>query len=189
VELDMVKVLVPLFIGFEEIEAITIIDILRRAEVEVVTAGLSPNPVRGAHGIPVIADLDIDAVEADSYAGIVLPGGAGTATLRADSRVRSLVMAFSKQGKTTAAVCAAPTVLSELGLLKDKKATSYPSVRSSLIVGTYLEDPVVVDDLIITSRGAGTAMAFALELAARFSSPEKAQAVARAVLADIDVKP
>jgi protein deglycase len=180
----MVKVLVPLFTGFEEIEAVTIIDILRRAGVEVITAGLSPNPVMGAHGIPLLADIDLDEATADSYAGIVLPGGAGTATLRADLRVRNLVNALYKQGKTTAAVCAAPTVLSELGLLKDKKATSYPSVRASLIVGTYLEDPVVVDDLIITSRGAGTAMAFALELAARFSSPEKAQAVAQAVLVD-----
>jgi len=180
----MVKVLVPLFTGFEEIEAITIIDILRRAGVEVVTAGLSPNPVMGAHGIPVLADIGIEAAEADAYTGIVLPGGAGTATLRADPRVRTLVTNFYQQGKTTAAVCAAPTVLSDLGLLKDKKATSYPSVRASMVVGTYLEDSVVVDDLIITSRGAGTAMAFALELAARFSSPEKAQAVADAVLAD-----
>ncbi len=178
----MVKVLVPLFTGFEEIEAVTIIDILRRAGVEVITAGLSPNPVIGAHGIPLLADTDLDEAKADSYAGIVLPGGAGTATLRADLRVRTLVNVFYKQGKTIAALCAAPTVLSELGLLKDKKATSYPSVRSSLIVGTYLEDPVVVDDLIITSRGAGTAMAFALELVARFSNPEKAHAVAQAVL-------
>lgn len=178
----MVKVLVPLFTGFEEIEAVTIIDILRRAEVNVVTAGLSPNPVMGAHGIPILADIDLDQAAADSYAGIVLPGGAGTATLRSDTRIRNLVTNFYKQGKTTAAICAAPTVLSELGFLRDKKATSYPSVRSSMTVGTYLEDPVVIDDLIITSRGAGTAMAFALELVARFSSEEKAHAVAQAVL-------
>lgn len=180
----MIKVLVPLFTGFEEIEAITIIDILRRAGVEVVTAGLSPNPVMGAHGIPVLADIDLEAVKADTYAGIVLAGGAGTATLRSDPRVRALVTHFYQQGKTTAAICAAPTVLSELGLLTDRKATSYPSVRASMVVGTYLEDSVVVDERIITSRGAGTAMAFALELAARFSSPQKSQAVADAVLAD-----
>jgi protein deglycase len=178
----MVKVLVPLFTGFEEIEAVTIIDILRRAGVEVTTAGLSSNPVMGAHGISLLADIGLDEADADSYAGIVLPGGAGTAILRADARIRNLVTNFYKQGKTTAAICAAPTVLSELGFLKDKKATSYPSVRSVMNVGTYLEDPVVIDDLIITSRGAGTAMAFALELVARFTSHEKAHALAQAVL-------
>lgn len=178
----MARVVVPLMIGFEEIEAITVIDILRRAGVEVVTAGLSPNPILGAHGIPVLADQGLESVQAADFDGIVLPGGAGTVRLREDTRLHGLILAMVAQGKLTAAICAAPTVLSQLGLLLDKQATSYPSVRESLRVKEYLEVPVVEDGTVITSRGAGTALAFALAVAARLTTPATAKQVAQAIV-------
>jgi len=181
----MVKVVLPLMTGFEEIEAITVIDILRRAGIEVVTAGLSPSPILGAHGIHVGADVDLNTVSANDFAGVILPGGAGTKLLCEDTRVHQLILAFWAQAKTIAAICAAPLVLSQLGILKDKQATSYPGVRERLQVGEYLETPVVVDGMVITSRGAGTALAFALALVAHFLDTEKAQSIAAAIIASV----
>jgi 4-methyl-5(b-hydroxyethyl)-thiazole monophosphate biosynthesis len=178
----MVRVLVPLMTGFEEIEAVTVIDILRRAGVEVVTAGLSPNPIYGSHNIPVLADAPLDGLQAQDFAGIVLPGGPGTKLLREDPRMQQLILAFREQQKTIAAICAAPTVLSTLGLLREARATSHPSVQTSLVVKTYAEDAVVVDGSIITSRGAGTALAFALALVTHFVDAAGAQAIAQAVV-------
>lgn len=162
----MTNALVPLFAGFEEIEAITIIDVLRRGNVEVVTAGLTTTNVIGAHAIAVTADTTLDQVDASKFAAIVLAGGAGTFRLREDPRLAKILTAQAEAGKIVAAICAAPTVLSQAGLLKGKRATSFPAVRDQLEVGEYLEIPVVVDGNVVTSRGAGTAMAFALKLVA-----------------------
>ncbi len=179
----MINVLVPLMTDFEEIEAVTIIDILRRAGITVVTAGLSANPIVGAHGIAVLADVPLDLIQAKDFNGIILPGGKGTPLLHEDARIQDLILEFAHQKKTLAAICAAPIVLSKAGVLKDKQATSYPSVRAALEVLAYREDSVVIDGAVITSRGAGTAMAFALELVAHFIHPDQAQAVAAQVLA------
>ncbi len=160
----MKTVLVPLFEGFEEIEAITIIDVLRRADIEVVTASLATQTVIGAHAIAITADKILDEVDASQFDAIVLAGGAGTFRLREDPRIAKILIAHAKTNKLLGAICAAPTVLSAAGLLKGKRATSFPSVKSQLEVGEYLEIPVVVDDKVVTSRGAGTAMAFALKL-------------------------
>ncbi|MBD2148727.1 DJ-1/PfpI family protein [Pseudanabaena sp. FACHB-1277] len=160
----MPTVLVPLFTGFEEIEAITIIDVLRRADIEVITASLDELTVMGAHAIAIIADKSLDQVESHIFDAIALPGGAGTFRLREDPRVAKMLTAHTHAQKLVAAICAAPTVLSAAGLLKDKRATSFPAVKSQLQVGEYLESPVVVDGNVVTSRGAGTAMAFALKL-------------------------
>lgn len=160
----MKTVLVPLFKGFEEIEAITIIDVLRRADIEVVTASLETKTVIGAHAIAIIADKLLDEVDASKFDAIALAGGVGTFRLREDPRIAPILIAHAKTNKLLAAICAAPTVLSAAGLLKGKRATSFPVVKSQLEVGEYLEIPVVVDGNIVTSRGAGTAMAFALKL-------------------------
>ncbi|ELS34310.1 MULTISPECIES: DJ-1 family glyoxalase III [Pseudanabaena] len=160
----MSSVLVPLFEGFEEIEAVTIIDVLRRANIEVITASLDQLTVMGAHAIAIIADTTLDRVEPSKFDAIVLAGGAGTFRLREDPRIAAILKAQAKVNKLFAAICAAPTVLSDAGLLKGKRATSFPAVKEQLEVGEYLTDAVVVDGNAITSRGAGTAMVFALKL-------------------------
>jgi 4-methyl-5(b-hydroxyethyl)-thiazole monophosphate biosynthesis len=160
----MPTVLVPLFEGFEEIEAVTIIDVLRRANIEVINAGLLANNVMGAHAIAITADKILDEVDASQFDAIVLPGGAGTFRLREDPRITKILIAHANANKLVAAICAAPSVLSAAGLLKGKRATSYPSVKAQMEVGEYLAIPVVVDGNVVTSRGAGTAMAFVLEL-------------------------
>lgn len=180
----MPTILVPLMTDFEEIEFVTVVDILRRAGVEVVTAGLSPNPIAGARGIRMHADTSLDDVDPTVFDGVVLPGGKGTDLLRGDERVRRVVRAIHDRGKVTAAICAAPTVLSDLGILAGRRATSHPSRAGEVSCGQYLEAPVVQDGEVFTSRGAGTAMAFALDLASRFAGREKAAEVAAAILAD-----
>ncbi|MEA5479647.1 DJ-1 family glyoxalase III [Pseudanabaena galeata UHCC 0370] len=160
----MIRVLIPLFEGFEEIEAITVIDVLRRGEIEVVTAGLVTTTVMGAHAIAIIADTLLEQVDASQFDAIVLAGGAGTFRLREDPRIAKILIDYAAANKLVAAICAAPTVLSAAGLLKDKRATSYPSVKDEMQVAEYLTIPVVVDGNVVTSRGAGTAMAFALKL-------------------------
>ncbi|WP_271253928.1 DJ-1 family glyoxalase III [Pseudanabaena sp. Chao 1811] len=160
----MPTALVPLFEGFEEIEAITIIDVLRRGNIEVVTASLAEQTVMGAHAIAIIADKLLDEVDASKFDAIVLAGGAGTFRLREDHRIASILKTQAAANKLVAAICAAPTVLSNAGLLRGKQATSFPAVKEQLEVGEYLELPVVVDGNVVTSRGAGTAMAFALKL-------------------------
>jgi protein deglycase len=160
----MPSALVPLAEGFEEIEAVTIIDVLRRGGVEVITAGLESAIVEGSHQMTIIADRVLDRVDPTTFDLIVLPGGPGTYKLKEDPRITDMLQQHSQAGKLTAAVCAAPLVLSEVGLLEGKKATSFPSVREQLQVGEYLPVPVVVDGQIVTGRGPGTAMAFALKL-------------------------
>lgn len=160
----MPTVLVPLFEGFEEIEAVTIIDVLRRANIEVTTASLTTNTVMGAHAIAITADKLLDEVDFSQFDAIVLAGGAGTFRLREDPRIAKILIAQANANKLVAAICAAPTVLSAAGLLKGKRATSFPSVKAQMEVGEYLTIPVVVDGKIVTSQGAGTAMVFALKL-------------------------
>jgi protein deglycase len=160
----MPSALVPLAEGFEEIEAVTIIDVLRRGGVEVITAGLESAIVEGSHQMTIIADRVLDRVDPTTFDLIVLPGGPGTYRLKEDPRIADMLKQHAQAGKLTAAVCAAPLVLSEAGLLEGKKATSFPSVKEQLQVGEYLPVPVVVDGQIVTGRGPGAAMAFALKL-------------------------
>jgi protein deglycase len=160
----MPSALVPLVEGFEEIEAVTIVDVLRRGGVEVITAGLESAIVEGSHQMTIIADRVLDRIDPTTFDLIVLPGGPGTYKLKEDPRIADMLKQHAQAGKLTAAVCAAPLVLSEAGLLEGKKATSFPSVKEQLQVGEYLPVPVVVDGQIVTGRGPGTAMAFALKL-------------------------
>ncbi|MBW4699406.1 MAG: DJ-1/PfpI family protein [Aphanocapsa lilacina HA4352-LM1] len=178
----MIKVLVPLAEGFEEIEAVTIIDVLRRADIEVTVAALADLSVQGSHGITLVADTRLDKINPLIFDAVVLPGGPGVARLRADGRIRKLLLEMRAAERWTAAICAAPTVLSDAGLLAGARATSYPAVRPELAVAEYLETSVVVDGRIVTSRGVGTALDFALKLVALWEGESKAQALARAMV-------
>ena len=163
----MARVLVPLAQGCEELEAVSVTDILTRAGIEVVTAGLDDKPVKASRGITILPVTTLDEVMEDSFDMIVLPGGLpGADYLNDDPRIHSLLKRLASEGKYAAAICAAPKVLANAGLLEGRRATSYPGVLDKMDlprVNVQLER-VVVDEKIVTSRGPGTAMDFALEL-------------------------
>lgn len=162
----MASVLVPLAAGCEEIEAVTVIDLLRRAGIDVMTAGLVPGPVHASRGVVLVPDAWLDDVLDKPFDMVVLPGGMpGSAHLRDDARVMALLRSMATQGRWTAAICAAPMALLAAGVLEGKRVTSFPGVLDQL-PGThyYCTDPVVVDGRVVTSRGPGTAMDFALTL-------------------------
>ena len=159
------KVLVPLAPGFEEIEAVTIIDVLRRAGIDVTSACLESGPVTGSHGIAVSADRRMDEISAGDYDMIVLPGGMpGSDNLMADAGVISAVRAVYEKGGRVAAICAAPIVLSSAGVIGGKKATCFPGFEGMMPGTVCLPDPVVEDGRIITGRGPGCAIPFALKI-------------------------
>lgn len=161
----MPSVLVPLAQGCEEIEAVTVIDILRRAKIDVVTAGLDAQPVRASRGVMLLADMTLDAALQHEFDMIVLPGGQpGTNNLKADARITALLQRMSSQGKYVAAICAAPSVLAAAGLLDGKLATSFPGSLTPYPQVNLRQQAVVEDGKLITSRGPGTAMDFALTL-------------------------
>lgn len=163
----MAKVLVPLAQGCEELEAVTVVDLLRRAGIEVITAGLDEQPVRASRGMVLVADMTLASALLQEYDMIVLPGGLpGADNLRDDDRIIERLRSMSAAGKYTAAICAAPKVLAHAGLLQGKRATSFPGAleTDSIPDLDYLERPVVMDGNVITSRGPGTAMDFALAL-------------------------
>lgn len=176
----MAKVLVPLAAGCEELEAVTIIDLLRRAGVEVVTAGLQPGIVKASRGTQLVPDTILDNVLRDEFDMVVLPGGMpGAQHLKDDSRVQALLKRLAAEGKYTAAICAAPMALAEAGLLSGRKATGYPGVLEKLgLPDVVLQNQAVVKDgKVITSRGPGTAMDFALELIETLAGRDKRQEV------------
>ena len=163
----MARVLIPLADGCEELEAVTIIDLLRRADIEVVTAGLRDGPVTASRGVVLLPDRNLDEVLGDDFDMIVLPGGLpGADHLDADPRIHALLQRMAEQDLYTAAICAAPKVLLNAGLLDGHKATAYPGViDDQMSAGSQLlEDAVVTDGKVVTSRGPGTAMDFALSL-------------------------
>lgn len=181
----MTRVLVPLAEGFEEIEAVTVIDILRRADIEVVVAGLGKSPVVGSRAICVVPDLEIaQATEAGPYDMIVLPGGAeGTRRLKEDPVVRRLVDEIRSAGGRIGAICAAPTALHAFGAIGSRAATCHPAVADSMEGVALREDRVVVDGDLVTSRAAGTAMEFAFRLVEILAGDEVRDRVNAGVLA------
>lgn len=163
----MKNVLVPLAQGCEELEAVTVIDLLRRAKFHVVSAGLDNQLVTASRGTVLKPDTDLEQALTSDYDAIVLPGGLpGADHLKNDSRIIHAVQRQYQNGKLVAAICAAPKVLAHAGLLKGKAATSFPgSLSEADLVGVdYQTRAVVKDGNIITSRGPGTAMDFALTL-------------------------
>jgi len=179
----MARVAVLLAEGFEEIEAITIIDVLRRADVETVVVGVTGSTVHGNHGIGVVTDQPIQTAAKGKWDMVVLPGGMpGAATLRDDARVQAMLRAQREAKVPLAAICAAPIALARARLLDGKRATSFPSFSDQLPGATYVEEDVVVDGDVITSRGPGTAMAFALALVTALQGQAKADATAGRML-------
>lgn len=179
--------LVVLAPGFEEVEALAVVDILRRAGVEVVCAATVDGPVEGRNGIRVLADASLDDALGRTFDLVVLPGGkVGTDNLRADARVIELVRGQHSAGRLIAAICAAPTVLAAAGLVEGRRVTSHPSVRGELGGAVLTDDRVVVDGRIVTSQGPGTALEFAFKLAELLVGPARAGDVNRGVLARLD---
>jgi len=163
----MPTVLIPLAQGCEELEAVTLIDLLRRADITVITAGLDDKPVKASRGVVLIPDTQLDNVLTQAFDMIILPGGLpGADHLDRDPRIHRLLKELHQQGKYTAAICAAPKILANAGLLTNRKATSYPGVfdEEQIAKMNFINTPVIVDDKVITSRGPGTAMDFALTL-------------------------
>lgn len=161
----MKKIIIPLAQGLEEIEAITNIDVLRRANIEVTTVSLDDLKVKGAHNVVILADKLIDEINVEDFDGILLPGGMpGATNLRDDKRIINMVRFLNEKNKLVSAICAAPIVLEKAGVLKGVKATSYPGFGEEMASSNYVEDRVVVDKNIITGKGPGVALEFALEV-------------------------
>lgn len=163
----MARVLVPLADGCEELEAVTIIDLLRRGGIEVVVAGLKAGMVKASRGVALVPDTTLDIALHDEYDMVVLPGGMpGAQHLKDDVRIITLLKKMAAAGQYTAAICAAPIVLAEAGILAGKTATSYPGSLEKINPGdvTLSTEAVVRDGQVVTSRGPGTAMDFALYL-------------------------
>ena len=172
----MANVLVPLAQGCEELEAVTVIDLLRRAGINVITAGLDDQPVKASRGTVLVPDTNLDAVMQHEFDMIVLPGGLpGADNLNNDPRIHALLKQMAAANKHTAAICAAPKVLATAGLLNGKRATSYPGSMDGIETQdmTYEQQAVVSDGKVITSRGPGTAMDFALALIEQLAGKAK----------------
>ncbi len=176
----MKRVLIPLAQGCEELEAVTIIDLMRRAGIEVITAGLDGQAVTASRGVRLIPDAKLEDVMEQEFDMLVLPGGLpGADHLDEDRRIHTLLKKMSEGGGYTAAICAAPKVLAHAGLLNGKAATGYPGVLDSMELPTteMSRDAVVIDGRVVTSRGPGTAMDFALTLIAQLLGEEKRREV------------
>ena len=170
--------------GFEEIEALSVVDVLRRAELPVKTVSLEKTlDVIGRSGISVKADILFSQVNYKDGEMIVLPGGQpGTDNLMKNEELMKRVKEFHAEGKYVAAICAAPMILGELGIISGKEATIYPGMESYLKGGKYKDMPVVVDGNIVTSQGPATAMAFGLELVNLIKGEAAKREVANGVL-------
>jgi len=180
------RVVVPLADGFEEIEFSTIVDILRRAGADVITAGLKEGAIEGRSGVKMIPDLSIDKINPDDFDVVVLPGGSpGFVNLGNDERVLNLVKKMYDRGKYVTAICGAPSVLSKAGALKKRKATIHPTCKEMLGDAQYVDERVVIDGKIITSQGPGTAMEFSMNLVEVLFGREKMEEVNGEVLARI----
>ena len=180
----MAKICVFTADGFEEIEGLTVVDLLRRAGAEVLMVSVKEGlTVKGAHNIELKADALFDEVCYEDADILVLPGGMpGTLNLRNYEKLCGLLKEFAAKDKKIAAICAAPMILGELGLLKGKKATCYPGFEDKLTEAEVCTDRVVRDGNITTSRGLGTAIPFALELISQLYGKEKAEEIKKSVI-------
>ena len=170
--------------GYEEVEALTVVDLLRRAKIGCdIVAVKDADTITGSHGIRVGADKPLSQLVMEEYDGLILPGGLrGVNNLAADERVIDMLRRFHEAGKLTAAICAGPTVLAKAGLLEGRKACCYPGMEDQLTGAVASTESVVEDGSIITSRGLGTAIPFALALVAYFSGEKQAQALAKSIV-------
>ena len=169
--------------GFEETEAITPIDFLKRAKLPVTTVGVGGRLIRGSHGIKIEADTQIeDFTPGEELEGVILPGGMpGTRNLEADPRVREAVLYAAERGKLLCAICAAPSILGHLGLLKGKKATCFPGFEGELEGAEYTGQVATIDGNIVTAKGAGCAVMFGMCIVTAAKGSAEAMQVASAM--------
>ncbi len=181
----MVKVCVPLAKGFEEIEAVSLIDVMRRGGIEVIVAGVDDTVVTGANGITIKADIDIKFIVADELDMIVLPGGwEGTNTLAENDTVQELLREMKAKDKLLGAICAAPFALNRAGVLGGRY-TCYPGVEEQIGKEGYTDkEKVVIDGNVMTSRGPGTAICFGLAIVKRLVGDETYRQLKEGLLAD-----
>lgn len=180
----MNNVLIFLADGFEEVEALTVVDLLRRADIDITTVSIEDTmTVTGRSNITVEADKLIDDVDFDSADTIVLPGGMpGTKNLAACKVLMNHVDKYAEHGKRLCAICAAPTVYGKRGLLKGKRACCYPGTEQDLLDAVVTYDPVTVDGNFITSRGAGTAIDFALAIIEQIKGHTIAENISKSIV-------
>lgn len=181
----MAKVMIPLAKGFEELEAVALIDILRRAQVEVIIAGVGKKMIFGAHNIQIQCERLVSEIKSDEIDMILLPGGwDGTHALADDTDVQRLLKEMDAKQKLIGAICAAPYALNKAGVLKHNY-TCYPSVEEQIRHEGYSqEQKVVTDGNVMTSRGPGTAVCFALAIVERLKDAKTAQALKEGMLLD-----
>jgi len=156
------RVIVPLADGFEEIEAMSTIDVLRRADINVVTAGIPATIVKGSRGTQTITDRKFSQIEPDDFDALVLVGGPAYVSLSKSGKILDIIRSFNEKEKTICAICAAPSILAKAGILEERKATIYPGMEKE--IPRPRGDRVVQDGHIITSQGPGTAIEFALKI-------------------------
>lgn len=180
----MSKVYVFLADGFEEIEGLTVVDILRRAQIDTAMVSVTgTGTVTGSHGIQIAADMLFEEADYGEGAAFVLPGGMpGTNHLAAHEGLAEVLKAAAAQGKLVAAICAAPSVLGGLGILKGRRAACYPGFEEKLEGAQVTMEPVEVSGNVITSRGMGTAIPFALALTARLRDQKTADDLAKGII-------
>ncbi len=168
--------------GFEETEALAPVDILRRSGLEVCTVGVSGEYVTGSHNITVKADITEDKVDTECIDAVVLPGGMpGTLNLEKSAVVKDCVSYCAQKGLPICAICAAPSILGHMGLLKGKRATCFPGFETQLDGAVLVDELAVTDGNIVTGKGAGAAIEFGLQIAAVLAGKEKSEAVAAAL--------
>ncbi len=170
--------------GCEEIEALTVVDILRRGNIDVDIASVSGEEIiRGAHNIEFISDISLEYINFDNYDGFILPGGyPGYESLKNSETVKEVVLKAVKKSRLVAAICAAPTVLGHFDVLRGKRACCYPGMEDGLIGAVPVENSVVVDGHIITSRGMGTAIEFSLAILEYLTDKDTAVSLAKAIV-------
>lgn len=176
------KLFIPLAEGFEDIEALTVVDILRRAGITIDTVGVPGSVITSKSGVRVMVDRRLAELRAEDYDGIILPGGEkAVEILNRTTSLLDVIKKLDARGKLIAAICAAPSVLAKTGILEDKKATIYPGLEKQL--PRPREDKIVVDRNIITSQGPGTAVEFALKLVETLKGQLKAEKIRREIIA------
>lgn len=180
----MTNVLVPLADGVEEMEAVIIVDVLRRAGWNVITTAIENNPdITASRGVKLIPDTNWNDVDPDDFDCLLIPGGgSGTEILIQNARLLETIRSFSANGKIAGAICAGPLVLQKAGVLNNKKATCHPAVKDSLTVTPWLSDRVVIDGNIITSQAAGTTFEFALTIIEIIDGKQKADEVSAGLI-------
>lgn len=180
------KIAVHLANGFEEIEAVSIIDVLRRADIEVSVVSVAGKlEVTGAHQLKIMADILFELVDYDDIYMIVLPGGMpGASNLDAHKGLREMILKFNDANKQLAAICAAPMVYGKLGILEGKQAVCFPGFENYLKGAELLSKPVVESGNVLTANGPASAIQFALKIVEKTVSKEKSESIARQMLVE-----